>query len=108
MRVAINGISLSTVITTLRAGRFTQAERNRSDPVLKQPLKTARTRIRLVASRGCKMILDKDEEIDRLQSVLRQIVAMVELPSVSKKTIGDYAKAALNVSYRLFNERPRT
>jgi len=41
------------------------------------------------------MIQDKAEEIQRLQNVLREIVAMVESPGVSKNTIGDYAKAAL-------------
>ena len=54
------------------------------------------------------MIQDKDEEIERLQSVLREIVAMVEMPSVSKNTIGDYAKAALHVSNRASRKRPQT
>ena len=43
------------------------------------------------------MILDKDGEIERLQSVLREIVAMVELPSVSKVTSSRSSKPGCTI-----------
>jgi hypothetical protein len=54
------------------------------------------------------MIQDQCEEIQRLQNVLREIVAMVEPPGVSKNTIGDYAKAALHASTRASSAGPQT
>ena len=38
------------------------------------------------------MIQDQSEEIQRLQTALREIIAMVELPDVSKKTISNYRR----------------
>jgi hypothetical protein len=52
------------------------------------------------------MIRAEAEEIERLLNVLHEIVAMVESPSVSKKTIGDYAKAALHASNRASGTGP--
>jgi hypothetical protein len=49
------------------------------------------------------MARDRDGEIHRLQSVLREIVAMLEIPSIPKETVRDYAKAALHASSRMFD-----
>ena len=48
------------------------------------------------------MLRDKDGEIRRLQSVLQEIVSMLESSSVSKETVRVYAKAALHFSTRIF------
>jgi hypothetical protein len=53
------------------------------------------------------MVRDKDGEIHRLQSVLREIVSMLETPSVPKATVRDYAKAALHASSRIFEAPPQ-
>ena len=53
------------------------------------------------------MIQNQSEEIQRLRNVLREIVAMAELSDVTKKTIGDYAKAALHAS-KTFRDKPQS
>jgi hypothetical protein len=53
------------------------------------------------------MLRDKDGEIHRLQSVLREIVSMLESSSVSKETVRDYVKAALHASSRIFDAPPQ-